>query len=105
LSCVLSSKYIVVIVFQSHVDTNGACGQVLLIVFAMYVQMRNHAVKIWKVTVCLGRGISWSIVILTLTFCIWFREWNELIHHHLISYRLIISICMRNWLVSLKFMG
>jgi hypothetical protein len=34
-------------------------------------------------------------LLLTRHTFIWFVEWNELIHHHLIPCKLIISICMR----------
>jgi hypothetical protein len=57
-----------------------------------------------NIRVCLVRGMGWSIVFSFLTFCIWFVEWNELIHHQLIPHKITISICMRNELVPLKFM-
>jgi hypothetical protein len=37
-------------------------------------------------------------------FLIWLVQWNELIHYHLIPYKLIISICIRNELIPPKFM-
>jgi hypothetical protein len=56
-----------------------------------------------------------------LAGCVWFEEygglssfhsslflfdlWNEMSYHHLIPHDLIISICMRNKLVLLKFIG
>ena len=40
-----------------------------------------------------------------LTFCIWFVEWNDFNHHHLIHHKLLISIYMRNRLIPSKFMG
>jgi hypothetical protein len=51
-------------------------------------------------------GLRNEVVHLLLTphFFIWFVEWNRLIHHHLISHKLIISIIsVRNELVSPKF--
>ena len=55
--------------------------------------------------VCLVWGMRWSIFLLTPHFFIWFVEWNELIHKHLIPHKLIISICMRNGLIPPKLMG
>jgi len=47
----------------------------------------------------------WFIIFSLFTFFIRFIEWNELIHHHLIPYKLIISICKKNELIPPKFMG
>jgi len=51
-------------------------------------------------------GLRNEVIHLLLTphFCIWFVEWNELIYHHLIPHKLIISICMRNELILSKLM-
>ena len=46
-----------------------------------------------------------TIIFSFLTFFVfWFVEWNGLIHHHHITHKLTISICMRNMLIPPKFM-
>jgi hypothetical protein len=54
---------------------------------------------------CLVWEIRWSIIFSFFTFCIWFMKWNELIYHHLIPHKLIISILIRNELIPPKFIG
>jgi hypothetical protein len=38
--------------------------------------------------------------LLTSHFLVWFVEWNKLIYHHFISYRLIISNNIRNGFIT-----
>jgi hypothetical protein len=51
-------------------------------------------------------GLRNEVIHLFLTshFFIWFMEYNELIHHHLIPRKLIISTYMRSWLIPPKLM-
>ena len=46
-----------------------------------------------------------GLFFLTPHFFVWFLQLNELIYYHLISHKLIISICMKNVLVPPKFIG
>ena len=79
--------------FKHHVISKN--GSFYLYICDIYVVVR--ACLVWR--------MRWSIIFSLITFCIWFVELNELIHHHLIPHKLIIiSICMRNELIPPKIM-
>ena len=60
-----------------------------------------------KLMGCLIWGMRWSPSSShsSLFSFVWFVEWNGLIHDHLITHKLTISICTRNMLIPPKFMG
>jgi hypothetical protein len=53
--------------------------------------------NIWGVQ--FGLRIRWAHHLAIPRLFVWFVEWDELTHHHLISHKLIISISMRDGLM------
>jgi len=53
--------------------------------------------NIWGVQ--FGLIIRWAHHLAIPQLFVWFVEWDELTHHHLISHKLIISISMRDGLM------